>query len=163
MQSALAELSALGTIVGQRYGIDDLQQQADTLQREIEATQRRIAAILAQLESPNLSDADRAVLQSRLSNARAELARLRQGLTGTRAEARTATVYLTLTTEEIEPGAVGGGSRLDGVKDVLAWEAIALLYAARRPRPVPRRRLPRLARPPPARRRRETARLLEQN
>ena len=130
VQSALAELSALGTIVGQRYGIDDLQQQADSLQREIEATQRRIAGILAQLESPDLSDADRAVLQSRLSSARAELARLRQGLAGTRAEARTATVYLTLTTEEIEPGAVGGGSRLDGVKDVLAWEAIALLYAA---------------------------------
>ena len=39
-------------------------------------------------------------------------------------------MYLTLTTEEIEPGAVGGGSRLDGVKDVLAGEAIALLYAA---------------------------------
>jgi Domain of unknown function (DUF4349) len=130
VQSALAELSALGTIVGQRYGIDDLQQQADTLQREIEATQRRIAAILEQLESPNLSDADRAVLRSRLSNSRAELTRLRQGLSSTRAEARTATIYLTLTTEEIEPGAVGGGSRLDGVKDVLAWEAIALLYAA---------------------------------
>ena len=130
VQSALAELSSLGTIVGQRYGIDDLQQQADSLQREIEATQRRIAGILAQLESPNLSNADRAVLQSRLSSARAELARLREGLSGTRAEARTATVYLTLTTEEIEPGAVGGGSRLDGVKDVLAWEAIALLYAA---------------------------------
>jgi hypothetical protein len=130
VQSALAELSALGTIVGQRYGIDDLQQQADTLQREIEATQRRIAAILDQLESPNLSNADRAVLRSRLSNSRAELTRLRQGLSSTRAEARTATIYLTLTTEEIEPGAVGGGSRLDGVKDVLAWEAIALLYAA---------------------------------
>ncbi len=130
VQSALAELSALGTIVGQRYGIDDLQQQADTLQREIEATQRRIAAILEQLESPNLSNADRAVLRSRLSNSRAELTRLRQGLSSTRAEARTATIYLTLTTEEIEPGVVGGGSRLDGVKDVLAWEAIALLYAA---------------------------------
>ena len=130
VQSALAELSALGTIVGQRYGIDDLQQQADSLQREIEATQRRIAAILEQLESPNLSAADRAVLRSRLSNSRAELTRLRQGLSSTRAEARTATVYLTLTTEEIEPGAIGGGSRLDGVKDVLAWEAIALLYAA---------------------------------
>ena len=130
VQSALAELSALGTIVGQRYGIDDLQQQADALQREIESTQRRIAGILEQLRSPNLSAADRAVLQSRLSNARAELTRLRQGLSGTRAEARTATIYLTLTTEEIEPGAVGGGSRLDGVKDVLAWEAIALLYAA---------------------------------
>jgi Domain of unknown function (DUF4349) len=129
VQSALTELSALGTILGQRYGIDDLQQQADTLQRQIEATQRRIAQIQAQLESPTLSDENRAVLQSRLASSRAELARLREGLTSTRAEARTATIYLTLTTEEIQP-AVVGGSRLDGVKDVLAWEAIALLYAA---------------------------------
>ena len=162
VQSALAELSALGTIVGQRYGIDDLQQQADTLQREIEATQRRIAGILAQLESPNLSNADRAVLQSRLSNARAELTRLRQGLERTRAEARTATVYLTLTTEEIEPGAVGGGSQLDGVKDVLAWEAIALLYAAviRGPFLVVGFLVPMGLR---LLRRRETARLLAEN
>lgn len=127
VQSALSQLSALGTILGQRYGIEDLQQQADTLQSQIEATQRRIAGIQAQLESTTLSDADRAVLRSRLANARAELARLREGLTGVRSEAKTATVYLSLTTEEIEPAAVGG-SRLDGIKDVLAWEAIGALY-----------------------------------
>ena len=45
----------------------------------------------------------------------------------TNAEARTATIYLTLTTEEIQPGAVGG-SRFDDIKDVLAWEGIVLLY-----------------------------------
>jgi hypothetical protein len=127
VQSAMTQLSALGTIVGQRYGIEDLQQQADSLQSQIEATQRQIAGIQAQLASPTLSDANRAVLQSRLANARAKLKGLREGLSGTRAEARTATIFLSLTTEEIEPAAVGG-SRLDDVKDVLAWEAIALLY-----------------------------------
>ena len=40
------QLSQLGTIVGQRYGIEDLQQQADSLQSQIEATQRQIAQIL---------------------------------------------------------------------------------------------------------------------
>jgi hypothetical protein len=127
VQSAMTQLSALGTIVGQRYGIEDLQQQADSLQSQIEATQRQIAGIQAQLASSTLSDANRAVLQSRLTNARAKLKGLREGLSGTRAEARTATIFLSLTTEEIEPAAVGG-SRLDDVKDVLAWEAIALLY-----------------------------------
>ena len=57
----------------------------------------------------------------------AEADRPARGLRGTNAEARTATIYLTLTTEEIQPGAVGG-SPLDDIKDVLAWEAIALLY-----------------------------------
>jgi hypothetical protein len=129
VQEALAQLSALGTILGQRYGIEDLQQQADGLQTQIEQVQRRIAQILAQLESATLSAENRAVLQSRLSASRQRLTVLRESLRSTNAEARTATVYLTLTTEEIEPGAVGGGSPLDDVKDVLAWEGIAALYA----------------------------------
>ena len=129
VQSAMAQLSQLGTILGQRYGIEDLQVQADTLQTQIEQTQRRIAQILTQLESQTLSDENRVVLQSRLNASRQKLAGLREGLRGTNAEARTATVYLTLTTEEIQPEAVGGGSRLDDVKDVLAWEGIAALYA----------------------------------
>jgi uncharacterized protein DUF4349 len=127
VQSAMTQLSALGTIVGQRYGIEDLQVQADTFEKQIEATQRQIAGILGQLESTTLSDANRAVLKSRLANSRAKLKGLREGLAGTRAEAKTATIYLSLTTEKIEPGAVGGGP-LDNVKDVLAWEAIGLLY-----------------------------------
>jgi hypothetical protein len=90
--------------------------------------QRRIAQILTQLESDTLSAENRAVLQSRLNASRQRLTQLRESLRATNAEARTATVYLTLTTEEIEPGAVGGGTRLDSVKDVLAWEAIAALY-----------------------------------
>lgn len=127
VQGAMTQLSQLGTIVGQRYGIDDLQVQADTLQSQIEATQRQIAQFVTRLESNTLSAGDRVVLQSRLGNARQKLTGLREGLRGTKAEARTATIYLTLTTEEIKPAAVGT-SRLDDVKDVLAWEGIALLY-----------------------------------
>jgi hypothetical protein len=129
VDDALAQLSALGTIVGQRYGIEDLQQQADSLQTQIEQVQRRIAQILAQLESDTLSAENRAVLQSRLNASRQRLAQLRESLRATNAEARTSTVYLTLTTEELEPGAVGGGSRMDGIKDVLVWEGVAALYA----------------------------------
>ena len=126
VQGALAELSQLGTILGQRYGIDDLQQQADSLQTQIEQTQRRIAQLLTQLESPSLSAADRVVVQSRLSAARQKLTGLREALRSTRADAATSTVYLTLTTEEIQAAPVGGG-RLEDIKDMLAWEAIALL------------------------------------
>ena len=127
VEDALAELSQLGTIVGQRYGIQDLQQQADSLQTQIEQTQRRIAQILTQLESATLSNENRVVLQSRLNAARLKLTGLRESLRSTRAEAATSTVNVTLTTEEIEAVPVGG-SRLDGIKDVLAWEAIAVLY-----------------------------------
>jgi len=127
VQSAMAQLSQLGTILGQRYGIEDLQVQADSLQTQIEQTQRRIAQILTQLESSTLSDENRVVLQSRLNASRQKLTGLREAMRATNAEARTATIYLTLTTEEIQPEAVGG-SRIDDIKDVLAWEGIALLY-----------------------------------
>ena len=129
VQSAMTQLSALGTIVGQRYGIEDLPgagRQPPVADRGDAAADR---GILGQLESTTLSDANRAVLKSRLANARTKLKGLREGLAGTRAEAKTATIYLSLTTEKIEPGAVGGGP-LDNIKDVLAWEAIGLLYFA---------------------------------
>ena len=87
VEDALAELSQLGTIVGQRYGIEDLQQQADSLQTQIEQTQRRIAQILTQLESATLSNENRVVLQSRLNAARLKLTGLRESLRSTRAEA----------------------------------------------------------------------------
>ena len=108
-QSALAELSQLGTILGQRYGIEDLQQQADTLQRRSRQTQRRIAGILRAAREPTLSDAEprRPAVAPRERPRRARPACARR-CSSTRAEASTATVYLTLTTEEIEPGAVGG-------------------------------------------------------
>ena len=161
VEGALAVLSQLGTIVGQRYGIQDLQQQADSLQTQIEQTQRRIAQIVAQLGNPSLADENRVVLQSRLASNREKLTGLREAMKSTRADAATSTVYLTLTTEEIQATPVGG-SRLDDVKDVLAWEAIALLYVLVVAGPfviigVLVWLLIRLLR------RRETARLLEQN
>jgi hypothetical protein len=161
VQSALAQLSQLGTILGQRYGIQDLQQQADSLQKQIEDVQRQIARIQAQLGNPNLSDENEAVLRSRLANAQQKLAGLREAMRTTRAEARTSTVYVSLTTEEIEASPVGG-SRLDGIKDVLEWEAIAALYVLVVVGPILALAIlvwlaVRLFR------RRETARLLEQN
>lgn len=159
--SALAELSQLGTILGQRYGIQDLQQQADSLQTQIEDTQRQIARIQAQLGNPNLTEESEAVLRSRLANAQQKLRGLREAMRTTRAEGATSTVYLSLTTEEIQPDVVGG-SRLDDVRNVLEWEAIAALYALVVAGPIVLLGLLvwlglRWAR------RRETSRLLEQN
>jgi Domain of unknown function (DUF4349) len=127
VQSALTQLSALGTILGQRIGIEDLQQPADDLTAQIEDTQRQIARLRRQLESTTLAPEERAVLQARLAEAQRRLSDLRAALGGTRAEARFATVQLDLTTERIEPAAVEDG-RLDDLKEILAWEGTALLY-----------------------------------
>jgi len=127
VQTALTQLSALGTILGQRIGIEDLQQPADDLAAQIEETQRRIAQLRRQLRSTTLADEERAVLQARLAESQRQRSDLRGALGGTRAEARFATIQLGLTTERIDPVATDDG-RLGDLKEILAWEGTALLY-----------------------------------
>ena len=129
VQSAMTQLSQLGTILGQQFAIEDLQPAVDTYTRQVEQTQRRIASLTKQLANPDLSEAERAILLSRRATARQELAQLRAQLRTTRAEGRFATIGLTLTTEKIEAVVPGGGSKLDGIKDVLVWEGVVVLYA----------------------------------
>ncbi|HUH14913.1 MAG TPA: DUF4349 domain-containing protein [Gaiellaceae bacterium] len=124
---AVEQLSGLGTILGQRYGIQDLQPTVDDLGRQITETEQRIARLVRQLASTSLVDDERAALQIQLDEARRQLAELRKLLSGTRAEGALATIHLSLTTEDVQ-ATPGGDSRIDDVKDVLAWEAIALLY-----------------------------------
>ena len=128
VQSAIVQLSGLGTILGQRYGIEDLQPAADDLAEQIQETQARIAQLRESLRNPNRTPAQRATLQAQLAEAQRQLRDLRASLEGTRAEARLATIQLGLTTEEILPAAAEEESALDGVVDVLRWEALALLY-----------------------------------
>jgi hypothetical protein len=128
VQSAIVQLSGLGTILGQRYGIEDLQPAADDLAKQIEQTQARIAQLRESLRNPGLTPTQRATLQAQLAEAQRQLRDLRAALTGTRAEARLATIQLGLTTEEILAAPAEEESALDGVVDVLRWEALALLY-----------------------------------
>lgn len=128
VQTAMTQLSQLGTILGQRYGIEDLQPAVDDLTTQVEQAQRRIARLRRQLENTGLVDEERAVLRSRLASERQRLTDLQAGLRSTRAEGRFATIALTLTTEKVEP-VVAEDSRLDGIKDVLVWEGVVALYA----------------------------------
>jgi len=128
VQTAMTQLSQLGTILGQRYGIEDLQPAVDDLSTQVEQSQRRIARLRRQLETAGLADEERVVLRSRLASEQQRLVEIRKGLQATRAEGRFASIALTLTTEKIEP-VVTGESKLDGIKDVLVWEGVVVLYA----------------------------------
>ena len=127
IQSAITQLSALGTILGQRIGIEDLQGSADDLTDQIVDAQRRIAQLRRRLTSTTLGDEERAVLQARLAEAQRQLADLQGALRSTRAEGALATVQVSLTTEQIAPTAKDDGP-LDQLRDILAWEGLALLY-----------------------------------
>ncbi len=131
VQSAIVQLSGLGTILGQRIGIEDLQGQADTLADRITALQGEIASLRRQLETPDLTDDARAQLELRLAQARRELADVRAALEQTRTEGTLATVSVSLTTEQTarlqEQGRLERA--LDRSLDALAWEASAALIA----------------------------------
>jgi Domain of unknown function (DUF4349) len=130
VQEAVVGLSALGEIVSQQVSIQDLQATLDQLERRERSLRAQIAVLVARLESEPLDAETRARLQARLQSLRAELRTLRRGLAGTRAEARMATIQLTVVTPE-STGGVAAPSRLDRTLDeavnVLVWEAVIAL------------------------------------
>jgi hypothetical protein len=127
VQSALVQLSSLGTIVGQRFGIEDLQGTADDLATQIAETQRQIAQLSRQLANPDLLEEERVVLQAQRAEARRRLTDLRAALGGTREEARLATVQLSLTTEQLDTAPTEDGA-IDRVLDILVIEGLVALY-----------------------------------
>jgi Domain of unknown function (DUF4349) len=130
VQEAIVGLSALGEIVSQQVSIQDLQATLDQLERRERSVRAQIAVLVARLESEPLDAETKARLQARLQNLRAELRTLRRGQAGTRAEARMATIQLTVVTED-SLGAAPVPSRLDRTLDealnVLVWEGVVAL------------------------------------
>jgi len=127
VQSALVQLSSLGTIVGQRFGIEDLQGTVDDLATQIAETQRQIAELNRLLRNPDLLEEERVVLQAQRTEARRRLTDLRAALGGTREEARLATIQLALTTEQLDAAPAEEGA-IDRIVDILRWEGLAALY-----------------------------------
>ena len=107
VQTALTQLSALGTILGQRIGIEDLQQPADDLTAQIEETQREIARLQVRLREHRTWRRRSARCSRRGSPTRAAGSQTCGARSPAPArEARFATIQLGLTTEPIEPAAV---------------------------------------------------------
>ena len=127
VQSALVQLTSLGTIVSQRFGIEDLQGTADDLATQIAETQRQIAQLNRQLANPDLLEEERVVLQAQRAEARRRLADLRAALGGTREEARLATIQLGLTTEQLDAAPAEEGA-IDRILDILVLEGLIALY-----------------------------------
>lgn len=136
IQDAIVELSKLGRIVSQQVAIEDLQETLDRLERRERSVRAQIAILVARLESDTLDTETRARFETRLQTLRAELRQLRRGISGTNAQARMATLQLTVVTPE--SGAVAPPtSRLDRALEeavnVLVWEgviALAILIVA---------------------------------
>jgi regulator of replication initiation timing len=132
VQQAIVRLSDLGKIVGQQIQIDDLQGQVDELTKRENALRLQIARLSARLAAPDIDAETRATLEARRDTARSELAKVRQTNAQIAAEARFATIQLTIQTSE-SSAVVPVPSRLDNAVDraveILAIEAMVVLYA----------------------------------
>jgi len=133
VQEAIVQLSSLGRIVSQQVQIEDLQESLDALERRERSVRAQIATLVARLDTESLDAATQARLEARLQNLRSELRGLRRGISGTNAEARMATIQLTVVTPGML-GAVPVPSRLDRTLDealdVLVWEGVIALAIA---------------------------------
>ena len=101
VQDAVVRLSALGKIVSQQVQIDDLQGQIDDLTKRETALREQIARLSARLAGSDLDAETRATLEARRDAARSELARARVARAQVNAEARYATIQLSLQTSAV--------------------------------------------------------------
>lgn len=137
VQEAISQYATLGTIVGQRYSLQDLQTGVDELDARIDQLRDRVASLRRDLRDPNLTDDERAVLRRRLEQARDELAALLDQRDSTVRQASTAEISLTLTTREAArpappPGELEGTLRdaLGAVATVSVWLLAALIVVS---------------------------------
>jgi hypothetical protein len=129
-EDAIVRLSALGTIVAQQVSMEDLQETIDAFVRRARNAQEQIVRITARLESESLSAGERAALELRRKNLRAQLRSYRGSISATQAQGRFATLQVTVVTPD-SLGAVPTPSRLDRTLDraleILVWEGVITL------------------------------------
>ena len=132
VQDAIVRLSGLGKIVSQQVQIDDLQGQVDELAKQETILRERIARLSARLAGTDLDAETRATLEARRDAARSELAQVRVTHAQVNAEARYATIQLTLQTPQSSVVPVvpsGFDNAVDRAVEILALEAMIVLYA----------------------------------
>jgi uncharacterized protein DUF4349 len=96
VEDAVMRLGKLGVVTAQHVRIQDLQRQANVLQRQILQLRTTIAKLEQKLADPTLTEAERLPLQYQLQEAKRELAQTTQTRAGTIREGTLATVSMTL-------------------------------------------------------------------
>jgi Domain of unknown function (DUF4349) len=133
VQSAIARLSALGTLVSQKISTTDLQQRLKTQSDEIAQLRRRIAALQTALKDSSLPDAQRVLLQIKLAESKRALSQRLHQRQGTVTAGTMAHVSLQIGTKKsiVAPPHKRGriGRMLHSAVGFLALEGIVVLFA----------------------------------
>jgi hypothetical protein len=131
-QEAIAQLTALGELVGQRYSLQDLQTTVDQLDAQADRLEADIAELERELRNPDLSPRERANLRNRIEQTQRELDNVLAQRDGTVAQGQSAEITLTLTAER---KAAATGQRVidravDSLKSVWEWVLAVLIVGA---------------------------------
>lgn len=133
VQKALARLADLGTLVSQQVSVKDLEHALQVQSEQVAQLRRRIAALRTALADPSLPDAQRVLLQIKLSESKRALAQRLNARRGTVTAGTTARISLVLSTEKaiVTPAPRRGHTSrmLHSAIDFLGVEAVVVLYA----------------------------------
>ncbi len=133
VQRALSQLAALGTLVSQNVSVQDLEHALQLESAQVAQLRRRIASLQKALADPALPDAQRVLLQIKLSESKRALAQRLRARKGTVTAGTTARISLVLGTERsvVAPVHHRGrlGRMLHSSVGFLALEATIVLYA----------------------------------
>jgi hypothetical protein len=133
VQTALARLAALGTILSQRVSVQDLQRQLERQSAQIEQLRETIRLTQAALRDPATTPTQRVQLQIRLAAAKRALAQRTHARGATVAEGTLARVSLQLSSPRAAAAAPHRegrvGRMLGSAASFLALEATIALYA----------------------------------
>jgi hypothetical protein len=132
VQTAVARLSALGTIADEHVSIKDVQGQLNTRFSRMQDLKATIAGLRVRLTDTSLTTSTRAFFEATLARRVAQLAELQDRQTAQKARASFATLSLDLETKKAaavvpsRPGKIG--QALHNIGRVLIAEAEILLY-----------------------------------
>jgi hypothetical protein len=128
-QDAIARLTSLGELAGQRYSLQDLQSTVDQLDAQADRLEADIAELERELRNPNLSPRERANLRNRLEQTQRELDNILAQRDGTVAQGQSAEITLTLTAERTAPDTSEGviGRAVDALASVWTWVLAVLI------------------------------------
>jgi hypothetical protein len=133
VRTALAKLSALGSLVSQQVSVQDLQHDFAVESAQIAQLRRTVAALQKALRNPALPDAQRVLLQIKLAESKRALAQRLHARTGTVASGTTARISLVLSTEKSIVPVVHHrgrlGRMLHSAVGFLGLEGTIVLYA----------------------------------
>lgn len=132
VQTAIAKLTSLGTIVANHVSIQDIQGRLNSRYGQMADLRAQIAKLRAKLTDTNLTESRRAFIDAAIAQHQASLVRLQDAQTAQKTRASFATVALELETKKAavavpsKPGRIG--EALHNIGRVLVTETEILLY-----------------------------------